>query len=73
MEPARLIAVESVCCLDCGKEYSKPTAGGTLSTNPGCPHCGYVGWSPHSAWLNGGWPRDRFGAGRRPRREARAS
>jgi hypothetical protein len=22
----------------------KPTGGGTVSTNPGCPECGYVGW-----------------------------
>ena len=64
MEPARLSAVESVCCLDCGKEYSKPTAGGTLSTNPGCPHCGYVGWLPLDESVNAPWRRDRYAADR---------
>jgi hypothetical protein len=24
--------------------YVKPTGGGTVSANPGCPECGYVGW-----------------------------
>lgn len=47
----RLTALESVRCLDCGKEYAKPAGGGTLTTNPGCPHCGYVGWLPTSASL----------------------
>lgn len=59
----RLSAVEPVSCLDCGKEYAKPTTGGTLSTNPGCPHCGYLGWFPASA-LNGPRPRDRSAADR---------
>jgi hypothetical protein len=22
----------------------KPTGGGTVGANPGCPECGYVGW-----------------------------
>ena len=59
-----LSALESVRCLECGKEYGKPTAGGTLSTNPGCPYCGYVGWLPSTASLNGPWRRDRFAADR---------
>ncbi len=67
MAPPRLTAFESVCCLDCGKVYAKPSGGGTLSMNPGCPHCGYVGWLPHSEWLTEGWPRDRFGVDRRLR------
>jgi hypothetical protein len=68
----RLTGIESVCCLDCGKVYGKPSGGGTLSMNPGCPHCGYVGWLPHAEWLRGAWPRDRFGADRRPRRSVRS-
>ncbi len=38
--------LESVRCLDCGEVYSKPSDGGTVETNPGCPSCGYVGWIP---------------------------
>jgi hypothetical protein len=72
MDAPRLTAVESVCCLECGKEYTKPTGGGTLSTNPGCPHCGYVGWVPNSAPLSEGWRRARFGGDRRQRRAAKA-
>ena len=72
--PARPTAFVSVCCLDCGKTYGKPTRGGTLSTNPGCPHCGYVGWLPESvrteAWFTGASPHGRFGADRRQRRSA---
>jgi predicted nucleic acid-binding Zn-ribbon protein len=37
-----------VRCLECGAVYSKPAAGGTAETNPGCPTCGYVGWIPVS-------------------------
>jgi predicted nucleic acid-binding Zn-ribbon protein len=33
-----------VRCLDCGSRYDKPDEGGTVSRNPGCPSCGYVGW-----------------------------
>ena len=72
--PARPTAVVAVCCLDCGKTYGKPTGGGTLSTNPGCPHCGYVGWLPESVrtdvWLTRAMPRGRFGGDRRQRRSA---
>jgi hypothetical protein len=39
-----LSVVESVRCLDCGAVYVKPSAGGTVRENPGCPECGYVGW-----------------------------
>ena len=35
---------ETVRCLDCGGLYRKPVGGGTVSANPGCPDCGYVGW-----------------------------
>jgi hypothetical protein len=36
----------TVQCLSCGSTYSKPETGGTVRTNPGCPRCGYLGWSP---------------------------
>jgi hypothetical protein len=43
--PERNFAVlENVRCLDCGAVYAKPTVGGTVEANPGCPECGYVGW-----------------------------
>ena len=35
--------LETVRCLDCGGVYSKPSAGDTVTRNPGCPACGYVG------------------------------
>jgi predicted nucleic acid-binding Zn-ribbon protein len=40
-----LSLVVTVQCLSCGSTYSKPEAGGTFRTNPGCPNCGYLGWS----------------------------
>jgi predicted nucleic acid-binding Zn-ribbon protein len=44
-----LKVLESVSCLGCGTVYAKPVGGGTAATNPGCPECGYVGWSPVTA------------------------
>jgi hypothetical protein len=35
---------EVVRCLWRNHMYSKPNPDGTYSRNPGCPHCGYVGW-----------------------------
>jgi hypothetical protein len=63
-----LTLVDSVRCLDCATVYSKPRAGGTMSKNPGCPHCGYVGWVPDS--VRAASLRDRFGGDRRQRRSA---
>jgi predicted nucleic acid-binding Zn-ribbon protein len=40
----RLSQIETVRCLSCGAAYSKPSSGGTVRANPGCPDCGYVGW-----------------------------
>jgi predicted nucleic acid-binding Zn-ribbon protein len=40
----KLTVLESVRCLECGVVYAKPSGGGTVQTNPGCPDCGYVGW-----------------------------
>jgi len=45
----RPTALQSVCCLECERTYSKPAGGGIVWANPGCPHCGYVGWMPASA------------------------
>ncbi len=39
-----LTVLESVRCLECGAVYAKPSSGGTVRANPGCPDCGYVGW-----------------------------
>ena len=36
--------IERVRCLACSARYVKPLGGGTVSANPGCPECGYVGW-----------------------------
>jgi phage FluMu protein Com len=38
--------LESVRCLECGEVYAKPSGGGTVAANPGCPECQYVGWIP---------------------------
>lgn len=43
-----LALLESVRCLECGEVYAKPSVGGTVEQNPGCPACGYVGWIPVS-------------------------
>ena len=43
-QPAGLVPVERVRCLECGATYVKPCGGSTTRRNPGCPRCGYVGW-----------------------------
>ena len=43
-----LRVIETVHCLSCSAVYAKPRRGGTTETNPGCPTCGYLGWSPVS-------------------------
>src|SRR3989442_11813423 len=43
-EGPSLTVLESVRCLECGAVYAKPSGGGTVQQNPGCPDCGYVGW-----------------------------
>ena len=40
-----LTLVVTVKCLSCGVVYAKPEGRGTVKTNPGCPECGYLGWS----------------------------
>ena len=40
----KLEVLHTVRCLGCGAVYSKPSRGGTVTANPGCPDCGYLGW-----------------------------
>jgi hypothetical protein len=40
----RVSQIETVRCLSCGAAYAKPSGGGTVRANPGCPDCAYVGW-----------------------------
>lgn len=69
LQPQRTLKVlVSVRCLECGGVYAKPSAGGTAAMNPGCPDCGYLGWSPFTP--EAAWLPLRFGAGRRQRRHA---
>jgi hypothetical protein len=42
----QLSLLQTVRCLECSEVYSKPVEGGTVTQNPGCPGCGYVGWLP---------------------------
>ena len=68
LNPIKPKVLESVLCLDCGDVYAKPTRGGTLTMNPGCPHCGYVGWSHLTMGaLSEARRHDHFAADRRPR------
>ena len=39
-----VIHIDRVQCLECGGTYTKPADGGTVTENPGCPRCGYLGW-----------------------------
>ena len=59
--------LESVRCLECGEIYTKPSGGGTVVKNPGCPECSYVGWIPVSLPPEPEAQR-RFAEGRRPLR-----
>ena len=65
----RPLVFESVRCLECGEVYAKPSAGGTVQKNPGCPCCGYVGWIPVSVPAE---PQRRFDVGHRPHRPVRS-
>ncbi len=39
-----VVPLERVRCLECAATYLKPSGGGIVGDNPGCPRCGYVGW-----------------------------
>jgi len=68
MGERRLRVLQSVRCLECTSVYTKPAGGGTAAANPGCPECGYLGWSPVSAQEV--WLRPRFAVGHPPHRSA---
>ncbi len=76
MEPSKtgrsLSVVESVRCLECGGVYAKPSQGGTVKANPGCPDCGYLGWLAVSVPLTSELARRRSGAGRPHHRSAQS-
>jgi hypothetical protein len=60
--------IDWVRCLACTSVYVKPSLGGTISTNPGCPHCGYLGWTEDSSAVRRTPVHRRFVADRLPRR-----
>jgi len=60
----QLAVLESVRCLECGAVYGKPSGGGTVEENPGCPACGYVGWLAAALPFTGAERRRRSGEGR---------
>jgi len=66
-DEGRLSLLESVRCLDCGAVYAKPSGGGTVRQNPGCPECGYVGWIDVGARINEASLSRRSAEGRPPR------
>jgi hypothetical protein len=62
-----LTVLESVRCLECGAVYAKPSGGGTVRENPGCPDCGYVGWvGARVAAFSESWSPRHFGEGHLP-------
>jgi hypothetical protein len=63
----RLARIERVRCLSCSASYVKPAGGGTVSANPGCPECGYVGWVREQVTITPDGEPSRFFSGR-PRR-----
>jgi hypothetical protein len=64
-ERRSLKVLQSVRCLECAGVYTKPAGGGTAAANPGCPECGYLGWSPLNA--QEAWLQPRYDVDRRPR------
>ena len=59
----QLAVVENVRCLECGAVYTKPSGGGTVRQNPGCPECGYVGWiAVGQTFTDAAWQPLRFDA-----------
>ena len=64
-----IVHVDRVRCLECGTKYVKPRGGGTVSENPGCPKCGYLGWIAASVPPSPLGSR-RFAADRTPSRAA---
>ncbi len=67
-EPHLISRIQRVRCLECGVVYVKPSGGGTVSANPGCPECGYVGWVKDGAPVKPGALQLRFAGDPRRRR-----
>lgn len=67
----RLTLLARVRCLDCGNVYAKPSKGGTVEENPGCPRCGYIGWIPAAFEFNADAAPSRSVADLRRRRASR--
>ena len=66
-EGPNLTVLESVRCLECGAVYAKPSGGGTVRENPGCPDCGYVGWvGARVPVFSESWTPRHFDVGRQP-------
>lgn len=63
-----LARIERVRCLGCSASYVKPAGGGTVSANPGCPECGYVGWVRAQLPVRRDGAPNRFFSGRLRRR-----
>ena len=63
-----LARIERVRCLGCSASYVKPASGGTVSANPGCPECGYVGWVLEQIPITPDGAPSRFFSGRLRRR-----
>jgi hypothetical protein len=53
----KFTVLESVRCLECDLVYAKPSSGGTVQANPGCPDCGYVGWARTKPFTESWTPR----------------
>jgi hypothetical protein len=60
--------IQRVRCLSCSVRYVKPVGGGTVSANPGCPACGYVGWVLETSPVKRTASHLRFAADRLQRR-----
>ena len=63
-----LAGIERVRCLGCSASYFKPAGGGTVSANPGCPECGYLGWVRAQIPITADGAPSRFFSGRLRRR-----
>lgn len=64
--------VDNVRCLECGEVYARPSGGGTVAKNPGCPVCGYVGWLEAGIPISPELERRRFAVGRLLHRRAQS-
>jgi hypothetical protein len=58
-----IFLVVTVQCLACESTYAKPAGRGTVRNNPGCPHCGYLGWAQSETGATKDSALSRSGAG----------